>query len=47
MIDFQRGIIAFGKLEYSFVVPGQVAQQLIVEGGLEAIIAKRIADKIK
>jgi homoaconitate hydratase len=41
-VDFKRGVVRYGTSEYGFVVLGDVAQQLIVEGGLEAIVAKRI-----
>ena len=42
-VDFQRGTLRHGDAEYRFTVLGDVAQQLIVAGGLEAIVAQRIA----
>ncbi len=41
-VDFERGTLQHGGAEYRFVVLGDVAQQLIVAGGLEAIVAQRI-----
>ena len=39
-IDFRRGAIAYGELHFAFQVPGPVAQQLIVDDGIENQIAK-------
>lgn len=45
VVDFERGVIQFRQQEFAFVVPGEVAQNLIVSGGLEAIIAKTLTAK--
>jgi homoaconitate hydratase len=42
-VDFTEGRIDCNGREYSFSPLGEVAQELIVEGGFEAVIRKRLA----
>lgn len=46
-IDFRRAVIEYDGVDYAFGVPGEVAQQLVVRGGLEAVIAAELAQKQK
>lgn len=41
-VDFTRGRIQCNSKSYAFAPLGEVAQELIVEGGFEAVIRKRI-----
>jgi homoaconitate hydratase len=44
-VDFRRATIEYDGAEYAFGVPGEVAQQLVVRGGLEAVIAAELNEK--
>jgi len=42
-IDFVRAQIEYAGTQYSFAPLGDVAQELIVKGGFEAVIREQIA----
>jgi hypothetical protein len=44
-VDFERGILSHRLNEYPFTPLGAVAQELIVAGGLEPILADAIATR--